>query len=76
MTWYDGGPPPDPRDDPASRAAAGTGTSRLRAAARGASALAPAAGGWAAPAEPDRAVHGGDGGVRVAQERAGRAVHR
>lgn len=56
MTWYDGGPAPDPRHDDAARAAAGAGRARLRAAAGAASSAASDvdAGdvGWSPPPAP------------------------
>lgn len=69
MTWYDGGPPPDPRHDDAARAAAGAGRARLRAAAGVASSAASDADagdvGWspppAPPASPTRRGIGRDG---------------
>lgn len=68
MTWYDGGPPPDPRHDAtvpsAAGAGAGAGAARLREAARGASAVLPAAGERGAGPERDEAARAGDGAVR------------
>lgn len=54
MTWYDGGPPPDPRHDAATPA--GAGASRLRAAARRASGVEAGRAGDSV----DRAVGAGD----------------
>lgn len=70
MTWYDGGPPPDPRHDATVRSAVGAGASRLRAAARGASGLLPGAAERGAGLDPDGAVRGGDGAARAGDGRA------
>lgn len=60
MTWYDGGPPPDPRHDAATPAVAGA--SRLRAAARRASGVV---GAGRAGDGVEWAVGAGDRGVEA-----------